>query len=222
MPTPDISTASHTINVLGAIILVTGFAMLAARQVYAAINAYSLQSALLAAVAVVIGYATGSHDLYIVAGLTVVSKTILITYFLYVVSRRVEAWREFSVYVNIPGSLVIGAGLTIVAYFTTFSFPVHGALAVKPSLAIAVAMMLIGLFVMVSRAQVIMQIVGLVALENGLFLGALAVSYGTPLIVEFGIFFDILIGVIVMGILVERIRHGLDTTATTELTRLRG
>jgi hydrogenase-4 component E len=215
-------TASNIVNVLGAAILLTGFATLAARQVYAAINAYALQSTLLAAVAGVVAHATGFNDVYIVAGLTILSKTVLITYFLHVVARRVEAWRELSVYVNIPGSLIIGAILTIIAYFATLSLPVYGALATKPSLAIAIAMMLIGLFVMISRVEAVMQIVGLVVLENGLFLGALAVSYSTPLIIEFGIFFDILIGVIVMAILVSRIRRGLETTATTELTRLRG
>lgn len=222
MPALDIPTAAKLVNLFGALTLLTVFGVLAARQVYAAINAYTLQSVLLALVAIVVGNATGLADLYIVAAVTVVSKVILIPYFLKLVARRVEAWRELPVYVNVPASLLCGGILTIIAYFTTFSIPVQGALESKPSLAIAVAAMLIGLFVMVTRAQVIMQIVGLVTLENGLFLGALAVSYGTPLIVEFGIFFDILVGVIVMGILVSRIRQGLGTTSTADLQRLRG
>lgn len=222
MPVLDLPTAAKIVNLLGALILLTVFFMLAARQVYAAINAYAMQSVLLAAVAAVVGYATGLSDLYLVAGITLVSKAILIPLFLRYVAGRVEAWRELALYVNIPASLVAGGILTIVAYFTTFAIPVQGSLTTKPSLSIAVAAMLIGLFLMISRAEVILQIIGLVTLENGLFLGALAVSYGTPLIVEFGIFFDILIGVVVMGTLVVRIREGLATTSTSDLRRLRG
>lgn len=222
MPVLDPALASRIINLLGAIILLTAFGMLAARQVYAAINAYALQSVLLSLTSAVVGYATGHADLYVVALLTIASKAILITYFLRYVARRVEAWRELPLYVNIPASLLIGGILVIVAYFSTYAIPVQGALATKPSLAIGMAVMLIGLFLMVSRAEVILQIVGLVAIENGLFLAALAISYETPLIVEFGIFFDVLVGVIVMGILVTRIRQGLETTSTTELQRLRG
>jgi len=222
MPALDLPTAAKLVNLLGAVILLTVFFMLAARQVYAAINAYALQSVLLAAVAGVVGYATGLADLYLVALITLASKAIFITLFLRYVAGRVESWRELALYINIPASLIAGGILTIVAYFATSSIPVRGGLATKPSLSIAVAAMLIGLFLMISRAEVILQIVGLVTLENGLFLGALAVSYGTPLIVEFGIFFDILVGVIVMGILVMRIREGLATTSTTGLQRLRG
>jgi len=222
VPVIDLPSAAKLVNLLGALILLTVFFMLSARQVYAAINAYAVQSVLLAAVAAVVGYATGLTDLYLVALITLTSKAVLITLFLRYVARRVESWRELALYINIPVSLLAGAILTIVAYFVTHSIPVQGGLDTKPSLSIAVAAMLIGLFLMISRAEVILQIVGLVTLENGLFLGALAVSYGTPLIVEFGIFFDILVGVIVMGILVMRIREGMATTSTSELRRLRG
>ncbi len=222
MPALDPASAARLVNLVGVLILLTAFFMLAARQVYAAIHAYALQSILLAVAGVIMGYATGIPDLYLVALVTIITKAILITYFLRYVARRVEAWRELTIYINIPASLLIGGLLVLVAYFATFSLPVQGTFATKPSLAIAVAVMLIGLFLMVSRAQAILQIVGLVTLENGLFLGALAVSYGTPLIVEFGIFFDVFIGVIIMGILVTRISQGMATTSTSDLRRLRG
>ena len=222
MPPLDPVNATRAIDLLGALILITVFWMLTSRQVYGAISAYTVQSLLLATVAVVIGYAAGLGDLYIVAAVTVASKGILIPYFLRYTARRVEAWRELALFVNIPVSLVVGGILVIVAYFATLSIPVQGGLSTKPSLAIALAVMLIGIFLMISRAEMLLQVVGLVTLENGLFLGALAISYGTPLIVEFGIFFDILVGVIVLGVLVIRVREGLSTTATTELERLRG
>ncbi|MGI8968742.1 MAG: hydrogenase [Chloroflexota bacterium] len=222
MPALDLVNAARLVNLIGALILLTAFAMLVTRQVFGAVNAYALQSVFLAAIGVVVGYATHLPDLYLVALITLVSKAIIITYFVRRIARQTEAWRELSLYLNIPASLLGGCILVVVAYFVTFAIPVEGSLATKPSLAIAVAVMLIGLFVMVTRAELVMQIVGLLTLENGLFFGALAISYGTPLIVEFGIFFDILVAVLVLLVLVTRIRAKMGSTSTTDLTRLRG
>lgn len=222
MPDVPASEAATAAQFLGTLILLSVFWMLAARQVYAAINAYAMQSVVLAATAVVVGTATHRLDLYVVALLTVLSKVVLITLFLRYVAGRVEAWRELSLYVNIPASLLIGGLLVVLAYFSMRSIPITGVIATKGTLSLAVAVMLIGIFLMISRAEVILQIVGLLTLENGLVLAALAIAYGTPLIVEFGIVFDVLVAVVILGVLAIRIRHGLETTSTTALRRLRG
>lgn len=222
MPAVPVTDAARAVELLGTLILLSVFWMLAARQVYAAINAFAIQSALLAATAAVVGYTTGGGDLYVVAGLTIASKVVLITAFMRYVARRIEAWRELPVYVNIPASLIIGGLLVVLAYFSTFSIPISGAIATRGTLAIAVAVILIGLFLMISRAEVILQIIGLLTIENGLVLAALAIAYTTPLIVEFGIVFDVLVAVVILGVLAIRIRSGLETTSTAALRRLRG
>jgi hydrogenase-4 component E len=63
---------------------------------------------------------------------------------------------------------------------------------------------------------------GLLSLENGLVLAAISLTYGMPLIVELGIFFDVLVAVLVLGILVFRIRETFDSTDVSKLRRLRG
>jgi len=79
-----------------------------------------------------------------------------------------------------------------------------------------------GLFVIVARRKALTQVLGLLSLENGLFLAAISLTYGMPLVVELGIFFDVLVAVMVLGILVFRIRETFDSMDVSKLSRLRG
>jgi hydrogenase-4 component E len=75
---------------------------------------------------------------------------------------------------------------------------------------------------MVNRRRVLMQIVGLLVLENGIFLAALATTFGMPLVIEIGVFFDLLMGILLMGVFAFRIRDTFDHLDVTRLRRLRG
>jgi hydrogenase-4 component E len=124
--------------------------------------------------------------------------------------------------VNIPASLLICAILTLLAFFTSPAVVASGTFLNEPPLAISIAMVLIGLFILSSRRHAIGQVLGLLTIENGLFSGAIAIAYGMPLIVEFGILFDVLIAVIVMSLLVTLIQRELITSDTADLRRLKG
>ena len=82
-------------------------------------------------------------------------------------------------------------------------------------------MMLIGLFIMMTRKKGVTQIIGLLTMENGLFLSGLAITYGMPLIVEVGIFFDIMVAAMILGVFVFRINQTFETINIDELRSLR-
>src|SRR5437762_2243024 len=90
------------------------------------------------------------------------------------------------------------------------------------TLAVAVSLFLIGFFMVVSRRKALMQVLALLSLENGLFLAAISLTYGMPMIVELGVFFDLLVAVMVLGILVYRIQETFDSMDVSKLSRLRG
>jgi hydrogenase-4 component E len=75
---------------------------------------------------------------------------------------------------------------------------------------------------MVSRSKAIMQIMGLLVLENGIFLAALTTTFGMPLIIEIGVAFDLVMGVFLMGIFMFRIRDTFEDLDISKLRRLRG
>lgn len=214
--------STQVLQVLGALLLLTAFATVAARHINGAIGIYAIQSFALAMVAVVVGYFTGSSDLYIVAVLTVIVKCRAIAWILRNVTNRLHLQREARPYLTIPVSLLICALLTLLAFFTSPAVVAPGTFLNEPPLAISIAMVLIGLFLLSSRRHAVIQVIGLLTIENGLFSGAIAIAYGMPLIVEFGILFDILIAVIVMSLLVTLIQRELITADTANLQRLKG
>ncbi len=180
------------------------------------------QSIILALVAVVVGYFTASAHLYVVALLTVAIKTVAITAILRAVAARLDLQRETGPFLSLPASLLVCALLTLLAFFASPTVVAPGTFLNEPPLAVSVALVLIGLFVLSTRHHTLAQVVGLLTIENGLFSGAIAIAYGMPLIVEFGILFDILVAVILLGLLVMLIqRQGL-AADTAHLRRLRG
>jgi len=210
------------LQLLGALLLLTAFRTVAARRLDDVISSFAQQSVVLAAIALVVGLATSTTDLYVVAVLTIAVKVVAVPAILRRVAADLPAEDGIRSVVGIPLSIVISVGLTVLAFLASPSIAVSGTLLNEPPLSISVAMVLIGLFVVSSKRHAVAQLVGLLTIENGLFSGAIAIAYGLPLIVEFGILFDILIAVAVVGLLVSLIHRELATTDTTELRRLRG
>jgi len=222
MPAEIAPVATQLLQILGALLLLTGFATVGSRRAADYINAFAVQSVVLALVAAVVGYFTGSNHLYVVAGLTLVVKTIGITAILRAVADRLGEQREVGLLLSPPVSLLMAANLTLLAFFASPTVVAPGTFLNEPPLAVSVALVLMGLFVLSTRHHALAQVVGLLTIENGLFSGAIAIAYGMPLIVEFGILFDILVAVILLGLLVMLIeRQGLPAN-TIELRRLRG
>jgi hydrogenase-4 component E len=212
----------QVLQILGALLLLTAFATVASRLLSGAIRAYAVQSLVLGLVAAVVGYFTGSTDLYIVAVLTIIVKSGAIVWILRNATNRLQVQREVRPYLNIPASLLVCVLLTLLAFFVSPAVVAPGTFLNEPPLAISIAMVLIGLFILSSRKHAVAQVIGLLTIENGLFSGAIAIAYGMPLIVEFGILFDILIAVIVMSLLVTLIHRELITADTADLRRLKG
>jgi hydrogenase-4 component E len=222
MPSAVPPLAAQLLQLLGAGLLLATFWMLGARRLTDYLNAYAAQSVLVALIAAVVGAFTHSLDLYVVAGLTLLVKVAAITGILKGVARRLPVQRELRPPLSQPTSLLVGVGLVLLAFLTSPAVVAPGTFLNEPPLAISLALVLIGLFIVSSHRHVLAQVVGLLTIENGLFSGAIAIAYGMPLIVEFGILFDVLVAVIVLGLLVTLIQHHVLTADTAELRRLRG
>ena len=140
--------------------------------------------------------------------------------------KRIGIRREIEPLINVPLSILISGGLTLLGYVVAESFyhpeetSARAALG-HNTLAVAIALFLIGFFAMVNRRKALTQVLGLLSLENGLFLAAISLTYGMPLVVEVGIFFDVLVAVMILGILVFRIGETFDSMDVSKLRKLR-
>lgn len=210
------------LGILGALFLLAAFTILVARQMRGCIRLYAGQSFLLAVIAALTGFITGIPHLYLVAALTLVVKTLVIPYLLgWVIHDSVLEKREIEFVINIPGSLLIGGLLASLAYFTSRIIVFPGDSLTNLLLPAGAAVTLIGLYIMVSRREAIPQVAGLLVTENGVLLIAVPTAFGLPLIAEFGVFFDILAGALLMGIMIMRIHQQTDSTAINELCNLK-
>jgi len=216
----EIIFGSKMVQLIIALILVSTFMILGSTRLYSCVRAFGIQSFLLACVAGIVAYSTGKNDIYIVSALTMIVKAAIIPYiFLYII-REIKVKREVELYINVSPSLIIGGALVVISYYLIKSINISE----LSSFALSASMSLvsIGLFVMISRKKAIMQMLGILIMENGLFLGAISLTYGMPLLVELGIFFDVLVGVLIMGILIFRINKTFESIDTDMLKTLIG
>jgi len=202
--------------------LVTGYLMVGQKALFTAIRLYGAQSWLLGVIAVVIALGDDRPHLFVTATLTVVLKGLLIPWFLMRVVDRIGIRREIEPFLNVPASLLICLGLTVVGYRVSTGFPEGAQGVTHHVIGVGLSMLLIGLFLMVTRKKAVTQILALLTVENAVFLIALGITSGMPLVVELGISFDVLLAVLVLGILVRRIVDRFESMDVSRLSQLKG
>jgi hydrogenase-4 component E len=215
------------VTLMAALVLVLQIAMAAQRWLVTNIRIFGLQSFLLAAIAGTIAIFNRAPHIFIAAVLTLLVKAILVPIFLERLVDRLEIRREIEPILNVPFSVMISGGLTLIGYIVAESLyhpeQTAGLAALgHNTLAVAISLFLIGFFMMINRRKALTQVLALLSLENGLFLAAISLTYGMPLIVELGVFFDVLVAVLVLGILVYRIQETYDSMDVSKMRRLRG
>ncbi len=210
------------VNFLITLILATVFLIMVARRFNSVIMAVMIQGLLLVALCMTLGWATGIHEMYMAALLTLVVKAAIIPFVLRKAVSRVVSTREVESFLSLRISLLFAVLLVFMSYLATGHVIGEGSGLIHEALPAAIALMLIGLFLMINLKFPIMQIVGLVVMENGIFLAGIGTTHGMPLVIELGIFMDILVGVLIMGVLVFQINRSFDTIDTKNLRNLRG
>ncbi len=214
----EIVFGSGIMQLLISLILVSTFLILGSTRLYSCVRAFGIQSFLLACVAGIVAYSTGKYDIYVVSILTLVIKALVIPYIFIYIIREIKVKREIALYVGISPSLIIGGTLVVISYYLIRSINLIELSSF--ALSASMSMVAIGLFIMISRKKAIMQMLGILVMENGLFLGAISLTYGMPLLVELGIFFDVLIGALIMGIMIFRINRTFESIDTDMLKTL--
>lgn len=207
---------------LAAGMLVTAYLMVGQRALFTAIRLYGLQSMLLGGVAVVMAVSGHRPHLFASAALTIGLKGVLIPWFLMRVIDRIGIHREIEPILNVPSSLLICLGLTVAGYRVSTGLAEGAEGAAHHVIGVSLSMLLMGLFLMVTRRKAVTQILALLTVENAVFLVALGATTGMPLIVELGISFDVIVAVLVLGVLVHRIVDRFESMDVSRLSKLKG
>ncbi len=205
--------------------LLLAFVMLGSRWLRHYLYAFAMESWLIAVLSAAVGYYGHYPELYLIAVLTAVFRGCLLPYLLLRIIRRLNVARELHVIVQASSSLVIGAfavvfALTVATHIGD-SLGLGGTVVVL-ALTVMLSMKLIGFLMLTVRHEAISQILGLLVLENGIFLGSQILVPGMPLLLEIVILFDLLIVVACFGLLVQYLLSHVGTTSSLHLRRLVG
>lgn len=215
------------LNMLSMLILVSAFILVANKRMSSYIQTFRFQSGLLAVVAGIFSVYHMVEEqrldgILLICLLIIALKVVYIPNKLKKITGTVEYKVEKDFFINIPISILICCGIVILSWYMVSRIPDIEGTYDKMFITNSISVILIGLFFMISRRKAIGQIIGFLVIENGMFMTAILLTFGMPLIVEIGVFFDLLTAVLIMGFFVFRINEKFDSIDIDKLRNLKG
>ncbi|HEY8539338.1 MAG TPA: hypothetical protein VIL28_10770 [Steroidobacteraceae bacterium] len=209
------------LNALAALLLLVSFAMLSQRRIVTLVNLLAFQGALLCAATLLLAWRTRDNHLYVSAGLTLALKVIVLPWLLHRLIKRLDVYWDTESLLNVAGTMLIGLLIVVFSFGLAQPISALASTATRSSIGIAVAVVLLAFFMMITRRKATSQVVGFLSMENGLFFGAMSATYGMPMIVEFGVALDVLVAMLVLGVFFFQIREQFDSLDLQHLEALR-
>ncbi len=223
-PLISLSTAGSVIDAAAVCLIALAFVGTVARKL-------STTIALLAVQGLVLAIASGSAALaemewrsWAAFTVALAVKAIFIPFMLWRILAQMPVRLEPPSFLSVKLAVPLAAALIPVSYraIEPFTADTLGAFNATNALPAALALILLGLFTMVTRKKALSQVIGLVTMENGLYLAAVAATRGLPFAVEFGVAVDVLAGVAVMGLVIHEITRLLGSSDVDNLRTLTG
>lgn len=201
------------------LIVLTDFSVLGISRLSACIRAVAVQGLLLGALPLLLYPALTVHTITLSIG-TVAIKAGLLPWLLQRAIREAAVRREVEPKVGYLPSIGLGIGVVAIAFWVAAVLPVQPT-GHELLLPVALITVMIGLIVLITRTKALMQVVGYLMLENGIYLFGLPQIERVPFLVEAGVLLDVLVGVFIMGIVVFHINREFDSLSAARLTELR-
>lgn len=208
-------------HLISATVLMMGFGLLYQRRLSAVIRIYSAQAASLAAAAAWQAYIQDAAHLYITAGVALVFKALFVPFCLNWLVRRLGIHRHMESGFGMGPTLIVGVALVALSIILVLPVTESATALTRENLALAMSVVLLGFLMMITRSNAVTQVIGFMALENGLILAAVSAK-GMPLVVEISIAFSVMVGMSLFGIFFFRIRERFDSLDLSSLETFRG
>jgi hydrogenase-4 component E len=212
---------AQLINLLAALLLLLAFAMLAQRRVLTLINLFAAQGFALACSTAIVAFATHQPHLYWSVGLTLALKVMLLPWLLHRLILRLDVKWDVEGLINIPTTMLLGIVLVVFAFNLALPISQLANTVTRATLGIAMASVMLAFLMMITRRKAIPQVIGFLAMENGLFFAATSATYGMPMVVELGIALDVLVAMLILGVFFFQIREQFDSLDLQHLEKLK-
>ncbi len=203
-------------------VLGSTYLMVIAKRMPALIRSFRYQSFFLCLITALAGFSGKHPDLLAVAGLIFILKVTVIPRVLSLIAEKIRVDENLGLYVNPQLSLAAALAFTFGAWVFSGNFVAAGDNAAGAAVTIGFTVAAVGGFLMVGRMKAFTQVIGLLVMENGIFLLASTLCGGMPFFVEMAVFFDVFVSVIIMGLFVYRINRLFTHIDVNKLSRLKG
>jgi hydrogenase-4 component E len=217
----NIPFSGQMINMCAALLLLIAFAMLSQRRILSLINLFAMQGLVLSVSTAIVAYSSQQHHLYYSAALTLVLKVLLLPWILHRLIRKLNVKWDVETMFNIPITMLVGIALVVFAFNLAAPISQMAGTITRSTLGIAMASVLLSFLMMITRSKAVPQVVGFLAMENGLFFAATSATYGMPMVVELGIALDVLVGMFILGIFFFQIRTAFDSLDLKHMEKLK-
>jgi hydrogenase-4 component E len=220
MAITELSHYQQAILLLAALIVLTSFLMLGQSRLLRLVFIFAVQGVLLAITTALAADVLESPHLYISALLTLSLKGIFIPVMLQRLVISMGLHRDMETLQNPARVMMGGTGLVVFSYYVCLPIVKLSPLITLNTIAISMAVVLLGMLLMITRRQAVAHVVGFMSIENGLFFAAVVSTYGMPMVVELGIAFDVLVAAVLFGVFFFHIRSSIDSLDVDRLNRL--
>ena len=213
-------TASILLFLISLIIMMS-FLMLMQTRIFNLVKLLILQNIVLTAYILCQTSVHPGLELYLSLGITFIIKVIILPWALWMLVTYLKLTQHIEPLINKPTLQLVGIFLVIFALLLWHQIePAIGQQSVV-SFSLSLANSLLALLLIIFRRNAISQVIGLLILENSIFLLSITLTQGFPWLVELGIGFDVLIGAMIFGLFLIRIRMTHGSLQTVHLEKLK-
>jgi hydrogenase-4 component E len=210
---------------LAVLVLLVVFAMLRQALLRSQVRLYAVQSLAVSALAGVLAASEHASDLYVLAGLSVVLKVIVVPAVVLRLLGEAEVDLAGSHRFGVATAVLVGVAVSVFGFLAIGNVHIASAGAAGlpvPALSAAAATVLVSFVLVMFRADVVSQAVGFFSMENGVSVASLVLAARMPLILEVGFLFDLLVAVVAFGIIMRTHHRRSSSLSTETLDQLRG
>lgn len=203
------------------LLILTNLHLLGSSRISACIRTVAGQAVLLGIVSVLAQRGDVGLRLLLLATVSTIIKAGILPWLLRRASREAGVQTEDEPLVGFTTSLLLGLGLLGAAMHIAGRLPLPGSDGTAFLVPVALFTIMVGLLLIVSRRKAVMQTLGYLAMENGIYAFGLAFAVEEPLLVEMGVLLDVFVAVFVMGIAIHHISREFDHIDTDRLSALK-
>jgi hydrogenase-4 component E len=200
--------------------LATAAIIIMKRDIRSLIKTYALQSLFIAVLAIVFYIETGGITLLLLAVLFIISKVVIIPYFMNKVQQRLNIKRDIKFHFLSPIAALIVSVFIILFVYLAFTPLIAELNRFNSTLftlgaTAGVSLVFMGMIVIFTRKQTLTNIVGYLTMENGVVLFSLFLTE-LPLLIEILIIIDL----IMLTLIATVLAFGIDSTIEEFHSRL--